>query len=122
MFSEKISSVTTSDGRVSKLVYDNARKKVKNFSVTLENCLFGAVKLTKNTDIDNYTYSGYGIGFFSRGTFLHSSGGFGKNVIISGADMSNSVHVDNKKKDILILGDRPTQGLDNTTLTAEKCI
>ena len=36
--------------------------------------------------------------------------------------MSNSVHVDNKKKDILILGDRPTQGLDNTTLTAEKCI
>ena len=63
MFSEKISSVTTSDGRVSKLVYDKARKKVKNFSVTLENCLFGAVKLTKNTDIDNYTYTGYGIGF-----------------------------------------------------------
>ena len=29
MFSEKISSVTTSDGRVSKLVYDNARIKVK---------------------------------------------------------------------------------------------
>ena len=27
--SEKISSVTTSDGRVSKLVYDNARIKVK---------------------------------------------------------------------------------------------
>ena len=29
LFSEKISSVTTSDGRVSKLVYDNARIKVK---------------------------------------------------------------------------------------------
>ena len=27
------------------------------------------------------------------------------------------VHVDNKKKDILILGEGPTQGLDGTTLT-----
>ena len=34
--------------------------------------------------------------------------------------MSNSVHVDNKKKDILILGNGPTHGLDNTTLTTEK--
>ena len=34
--------------------------------------------------------------------------------------MSSCVHVDNKKKDILILGEGPTQGLDGTTLTAEK--
>ena len=34
--------------------------------------------------------------------------------------MSSSVHVDNKKKDILILGEGPTEGLDGTTLTAEK--
>ena len=34
--------------------------------------------------------------------------------------MSSSVHVDNKKKDILIFGDGPTQGLDGTILTAEK--
>ena len=34
--------------------------------------------------------------------------------------MSSSVHVDNKKKYILILGEGPTQGLDGTTLTAEK--
>ena len=33
--------------------------------------------------------------------------------------MSSSVHVDNKGKDILILGEKPTQGLDDTTLTAE---
>ena len=33
--------------------------------------------------------------------------------------MSSSVHVDNKGKDIVILGEGPTQGLDNTTLTAE---
>ena len=35
--------------------------------------------------------------------------GFGENVIIFGVDMSSSVHVDNKKKDILILGEGPTQ-------------
>ena len=36
---------------------------------TLENCLFGAAKLTKNTDIDKYGYSGYGIGFDRHGIF-----------------------------------------------------
>ena len=43
----------------------------------------------------------------------------GKNVIMFGADMSSSVHIDNKNKDILILGVGPTKGLDDTTLTAE---
>ena len=33
--------------------------------------------------------------------------------------MSSSVHLDNKGKDILILGKGPTRGLDETTLTAE---
>ena len=36
---------------------------------TLKNCLFGAVTLTKNSDIDTYEYSGYGIGFDGRGIF-----------------------------------------------------
>ena len=43
----------------------------------------------------------------------------GRNVIIVGADMKSSVHVDNKNKNILILGEGPTQLLDETTLTAE---
>ena len=38
----------------------------KNFNIndypTLENCLFGAVTLTKNVDINKYKYSVYGIG------------------------------------------------------------
>ena len=37
----------------------------KNFNIsrypTVENCLFGAVSLIKNADIDRYKYSGYGI-------------------------------------------------------------
>ena len=43
----------------------------------------------------------------------------GINVINFGADMSSSVYVDNKGNDILILGEGPKQGLDDTTLTAE---
>ena len=87
--------------------------------LTLENSLFGAVKLVKNANFDKYKYFGYGNGFDRRGT-LSVGNGFGKNVIIFGTDMSSSVNVDDKKKDILILAERPTQGLDDTTLTAEK--
>ena len=43
----------------------------------------------------------------------------GKNVNFFETDMSLSVNTDNKTKDILILGIGPTQGLDDTTLTAE---
>ena len=88
---------------------------------TLKKCLFGAVTLTKNADIDKYRYSGYGIGFDRRGSFSFPGGGFGQNVIIFGADMSSSIHIDNKRKDILVLGRGPTQGLEST-VTAEKCI
>ena len=34
--------------------------------------------------------------------------------------MSSSVHVNNKKKNILMVGESPKQGLDGTTLTAGK--
>ena len=95
---------------------------LNDFDPDLENCLFGAVKLTKNTDIDKYKYSGYGIGFDSRGICSFPSGGFGQNVIIFGAYMSACIYVDNKKKDILIIGEGPTQGLDDTTLTARQSV
>ena len=41
----------------------------------------------------------------------------GKNVIIFGADMSSSVHVDTK--DISILDEEPTQASEDTILAAE---
>ena len=55
-----------------------------------------------------------------KGTFSFPIGEFGKNVMIFGANMSSSVHFDNKKNNILIIGEGPTQRLDDTTLTAEK--
>ena len=42
--------------------------------------------------------------------------------MIFGVDMRSSVHVDNKGKDILILGKGPMQGLGEHCLTAKKCI
>ena len=88
---------------------------------TIRNCLFGAVTLTKNSDIEEYGYSGYGIGFDRRSSFSFPSGGFGQNVLIFGADVSSSIHIDNKKKDILVFGRGPAEGLEST-LTAKKCI
>ena len=83
--------------------------------------MFGAVKFTKNAEFDKYKYYGYGIWFDVRESFSLSDGSeFGKNIIIFGADMSLSGHVDNRKKYILILGKDPTQGLDKLILTAEK--
>ena len=87
---------------------------------TLENCLFGSVKLTKNADIDKNRYSGYGIGFDRKSSFSFGND-TGKNVIIFGIDMNSSTKIDNRKKDILILGRGPTQQLEST-LSAEKCI
>ena len=84
----------------------------------LENCLFGSVKLTKNADIDKYGYFGYGIGFDRQSSFSIGNE-TGKNVIIFGVDMSSSTKIDNRKKDILILGKGPTQGLEHK-LSAEK--
>ena len=64
------------------------------------------ITLTKNIDI--------GIGFDRKGNFSVGNG-FGRNCIIFGVDTSSSVPS-------LILGEGPTEGLDGTTLTAEKKI
>ena len=94
-------------------------KKGKNFNIssypTLENVLFGAVSLIKHIGIDEYKYSEYGIGFDKRGT-ISIGNGFGRNCIISGVDISSSAHVDNEKKDVLILLEVSAEGLDGTTL------
>ena len=73
----------------------------KNYNIsnypTLENCLFGAVTLTKNADIDQYKYSGYGIAFDRKGKLSFGSRGFSKNCIIFGADLSSShANIENK--------------------------
>ena len=101
------------------IVYEITKKNSIGDYPTRENCLFGSVKLSKNPDIDKYKYSGYSVGFDRKGEFSFANR-FGQNVIIFGADMSSSIHSTNKTKNILVLGKDFVQGLDDTTIYAEK--
>ena len=118
----KQDKVTFNYGKVvnTYIVYELGASSSSNSDSTKNICLFGAVTLTKNVDIDKYRYSGYGIGFDRRSSFSFPGGGFGQNIIIFGVDMNSSIHFDNKGKDILILGKGRTQGLGEHSLTSEK--
>ena len=63
-------------------VYELGASSSNDSDPTLKNCLYGAVTLTKNADIEKYGYSGYGIGFDRRESFSFPDGGFGQNVLI----------------------------------------
>ena len=67
-----------------------------NTNFTLGNCLLDQYP-------DKYVYTGYAIWFNLRSEFSLPDGCVGKNAITFGADMSSSVHIDNKRNDILIL-------------------
>ena len=115
-------------------VFTYSHKKVVNLYVVYEitnfhgtesypalaNPLFGAFKLAKNFDIDMYRYFGYEIGFGGKEFYSHPSGRTVRIVIIFGTDMSASAHVNNKGKNILVLGKSPTEELGK--IFAEKCI
>ena len=81
--------------------------------------MFESVKPSNNAGLDKYKYSGYNIGFHFHSEFFLTDGSMGRNVIIFGADLSSSMHFDNKEKNIFIFGEGPTQKLDDTTLTSK---
>ena len=51
------------------IVYEISKNINISDNSTLENCLFGSVKLTKNAVIDKYGYSGYEIGLIEMEVF-----------------------------------------------------
>ena len=57
---------------------------------------------------NKYTYSDYSFRFDLRSFFSVPNFDWSKNVIIFGVDVNSSAHIDNKKKDALILGKGPT--------------
>ena len=94
---------------------------------TIQNALFGAMQITKNTDTSKYNYKGYGICFDEGKTFGHTitEGGFAhttnaRNVLIFGVDMSFSVHATNRANHIYVMGTEFVQGINDTTIYAEK--
>ena len=93
MFFKK-SKVSYTHGKIVNIyiVYELGASSSYNNDPTLKKCLFGAVTLTKNTDIDKYGYSGYGTGFERRSSFSFPGGGFGQNVLIFGVDIFFYTH------------------------------
>ena len=87
---------------------------------TIENALFGAMKITKNADTSKYAYKGYGICFDEGGTFSKGNINNERNVLIFGVDESSLVHANNKANNIYVMGDLFVQGINDTTLYAEK--
>ena len=94
---------------------------------TIQNSLFGAMQINKNADISRCKYKGYGICFDGRKEFTHvrKRGNFsdttdGRNVIIFGVDMSFSKHANNKRNNIYVMGKHYVQGINDTTIYAEK--
>ena len=101
----KQDEITYNDGKIVNIYIVYKINKKDNTVIsdpTLENCLFGAVTVTKNADIDKYGYSSYGIGFDRKGSFSFPVGGYGLNVITFRSDMSSSHHIYNKKRHINI--------------------
>ena len=70
-------------------------------------------KLAKNADSYKYIYTRYSIGFDLHSEFSLHDVSVGKKVIIFGTDITSSVHIDNKKKDILILANKSSVKNEN---------
>ena len=118
----KQDKVTYSHGTIVNIyiVYEISKHYSISVYPTLEHCLFGAVSLTQNADIDKYKYSGYGIGFDTYGEFSFGIRGFGRNCIIFGADLSSFSYANNTKNNIIVLGKVFVQGINGATIYAEK--
>ena len=93
----------------------------RNTDYTVQNALFGRVKITKNAaDTSEHKYEGYGICFDEGGTFNKGNISNGRNVIIFGVHENSLTHATNKANNIYVKGDLFVQGINDTTLYAEK--
>ena len=87
---------------------------------TVQNALFGAMRITKNADTSKYKYEGYRICFDEGGSFSKENISNCRNVLIFGVDESSLVHANNRANNIYVMGDLFVQGINGTTLYAEK--
>ena len=92
----------------------------RNTDYTIQNDLFGAIKITKNTDSSKNKYEGYDIHFDEGGLFSEGNINNGRNVLIVGVHESSITHTTNKANNIYVLGKNFVQGINDTTLYAEK--
>ena len=81
--------------------------------------MVGATNIVKNSDKDNWLYSGYGIAF-DGGDWWSFGNGTSRNVIIFGVDNGSSSCVDNPKSNFLILSKDPPFGINGKFGSPEK--
>ena len=95
----------------------------RNTDYTVQNALFGAAKITKNaTDTSKHKYEGYGICFDEGGMLSMGNINNGRNALIFGVHENSVIYSNNKANNIFIMGDGFVQGINDTTLYAEKYI
>ena len=95
--------------------------RFRSDTYTVQKALLGSVKITKNaTDTSKHKYEGYGICFDEGGTFSKGGINNGRNVLIFGVHEKSLVHANNKANNIHVMGDFIVQGINDTTLHAEK--
>ena len=93
----------------------------RNTDYTVQNALFGGVKITKNaTNTSKHIYEGYGICFDEGGMFSMGNINNGRNVLIFGVHESSLAHKNDKANNIFIMGNGFVQGINDTTLYDEK--
>ena len=128
-FQQNVASIPNSNNVINiYIVYKlTPVSSTRNTDYTIQNALFGATKITKNTDSSKNNYKGYGLCFDEGGEFGHTvkQGNFNrvtnaKNVIIFGVDMSSSVQATNRANNIYVMGKEFIQGINDATIYAEK--
>ena len=93
----------------------------RNTNYTVQNALFGGIKITKNAkDTSKHKCEGYGICFDEVGMFSMGNIKNGRNVLLFGVHENSVIHSNNKANNIFIMGDGFVQGINDTTLYAEK--
>ena len=85
---------------------------------TIKNYLFGTVKLPRNTIKSKFIYEVRGLSFDGAGSRSFESEFF-INPVIFYDDNCSSIFIDNLKNNFLVLGEGPTDGIDNSIGAAE---
>ena len=78
------------------------------------------MQITINADTPKYAYKGYGVSFDEGGMFSEGSINNGRNALIFGVHESSLLHSNNKANNIYVMGKDFVQGINNTTLYADK--
>ena len=94
------------------IIYSIPYITYKSNSDTIGQCLFGA------TDYNNKKWPGYGVAFGKQHYLHKDSGKHDNNLIILGAELSDSNDEETKKNNILIL-DKGSVQINNTTIQAK---